>query len=129
MYISPAKAEGRGPMPHATPPLGDTSGGNRSPVVAFPRTRDPERLSPNNLPLQLTSFVGREREIAEVIDLLADQRLLTLTGPGGCGKTRLALKVAGDLAERFEDGVWLVELASLSDPALVPQTVAFALGI
>jgi hypothetical protein len=69
-------------MPDATPPLGDTRGGNSSPVVAFPRTRPPERLSPNNLPLQLTSFVGREREIAEVKDLLTDQRLLTLTGPG-----------------------------------------------
>src|SRR5918997_3430198 len=129
MYLPPAKAEGRGPMPDASPPLGDTRGGNKSPVVAFPHIRAPERLPPNNLPLQLTSFVGREREIAEIKDLLAEQRLLTLTGPGGCGKTRLALKVAGDLAERFEDGVWLVELASLSDPALVPQTVAFAFGI
>jgi predicted ATPase/two-component SAPR family response regulator len=116
-------------MPDATPPLSNTRGGNRSPIVAFPRMRPPERLPPNNLPLQLTSFVGREREVAEVKDLLADQRFLTLTGPGGCGKTRLALQVAGDLVERFEDGVWLVELASLSDPALVPQTVAFALGI
>src|SRR5918997_6726044 len=110
MYLPLAKAEGRGPMSDATPPLSDTRGGNWSPVVAFPRTRAPERLSPTNLPLQLTSFVGREREIAEVKDLLADQRLLTLTGPGGCGKTRLALQVAGDLVERFEDGVWLVEL-------------------
>jgi predicted ATPase len=116
-------------MPDATPPLGDTRGGNRSPVVAFPRTRAPERLSPNNLPIQLTSFVGREREIAEVKDLLTDQRLLTLTGPGGCGKTRLALQVAGDLVERFEDGVWLVELASLSDPALVPQAIASTLEV
>src|SRR5918997_3914016 len=129
MYLPPAKAEGRGPMPDASPPLGDTRGGNKSPVVAFPRIRSPERLLSNNLPLQLTSFVGREREIAEARDLLAEQRLLTLTGPGGCGKTRLALKAAAELAERFEDGVWLVELASLSDPALVPQTVAFALGM
>ncbi len=70
--------------------------------------------------LELSSFVGREREIAEVKRLLADHRLLTLTGPGGCGKTRLALVVAVDLVEEFEDGVWLVELASLSDPDLVP---------
>src|SRR5918997_1610397 len=129
MYLPPAKAEGRGPMPDASPPLGDTRGGNRSPVVAFPRIRSPERLLPNNLPLQLTSFVGREREIAEVKDLLVEQRLLTLTGPGGCGKTRLALKVAGDLAESFEDGVWLVELASLSDPNLVPQAIASTLEV
>src|SRR5918997_2660217 len=129
MYLPLAKAEGRGPVPDATPPLGDTRGGNKGPVVAFPRIRAPERLPLHTLPLQLTSFVGRDREIAEVKDLLVDQRLLTLTGPGGCGKTRVALKVAGDLAERFEDGVWLVELASLSDPALVPQTVAFAFGI
>ena len=61
-------------MPDASPPLGDTRGGNKSPVVAFPHIRAPERLPPNNLPLQLTSFVGREREIAEVKDLLAEQR-------------------------------------------------------
>jgi predicted ATPase/two-component SAPR family response regulator len=80
--------------------------------------------------LQLTSFIGREREMSEVNELLVDKtRLLTLTGPGGCGKTRLALAVANDLVEEFEDGVWLVELASLSDPALVPQAVASALGV
>jgi non-specific serine/threonine protein kinase len=67
--------------------------------------------------------------MAEVKRLLADQRLLTLTGPGGCGKTRLALAVGHELVEEFEDGVWLVELASLSDPALVAQTVAFTLGV
>jgi energy-coupling factor transporter ATP-binding protein EcfA2 len=66
--------------------------------------------------------------MAEVKRLLADQRLLTLTGPGGCGKTRLALRVADGLVEEFKDGVWLVELTSLSDPALVAQTVVFTLG-
>ncbi len=95
-------------------------------MVALPRA--PER-PPGNLPLQLTSFIGRERETVEVGKLLADQRLLTLTGPGGCGKTRLALKVADDLVGRFADGVWLVELASLSDPGLAAQTVAFVLGV
>jgi predicted ATPase/two-component SAPR family response regulator len=95
-------------------------------LVALPRA--PER-PPGNLPLQLTSFIGRERETVEVGKLLADQRLLTLTGPGGCGKTRLALKVADDLVGRFADGVWLVELASLSDPGLAAQTVAFVLGV
>jgi ATP/maltotriose-dependent transcriptional regulator MalT len=73
----------------------------------------------DNLPLELTSFVGREREIADVEKLLAEHRLLTLTGPGGSGKTRLALAVAPRVARDFEDGVWLVELASLSDPDLV----------
>lgn len=84
---------------------------------------------PNNLPLQLSSFIGREREIAEIKRLLSTTRLLTLTGPGGAGKTRLALQVAAEILEDFKDGVWLVELASLSDPALVPQTVASALRI
>jgi predicted ATPase len=77
-----------------------------------------------NLPLQLTSFIGRECEIAEVKRLLCTTRLLMLIGSGGCGKTRLALQVAADLRDEFPDGVWLVDLAPLSDPSLVPQTVA-----
>jgi predicted ATPase len=85
--------------------------------------------SPNNLPLQLTSFVGRARELAMVEELLADHRLLTLTGPGGSGKTRLALTAASAMAEDFEDGIRLVELAPLSDPDLVPQAVASVLGV
>ena len=85
--------------------------------------------SPNNLPLQLTSFVGRVRELAMVEELLADHRLLTLTGPGGSGKTRLALTAASAMAEDFQDGIRLVELAPLSDPDLVPQAVASVLGV
>jgi non-specific serine/threonine protein kinase len=90
----------------------------------------------HNLPLQLTSFIGREGEIASVKCLLQSTRLLTLTGAGGCGKTRLALQVAAELlvgagprACPLPDGAWLVELAALSDPPLVPQTVAAALGV
>ncbi len=82
-----------------------------------------------NLPLQLTSFIGRERELAEVERLLYTSRLVTLTGPGGCGKTRLALQVASLAYAAFADGVWLVDLASLQEPTLVPQLVAQALGI
>jgi predicted ATPase/class 3 adenylate cyclase len=84
---------------------------------------------PNNLPQQLTSFIGREREIADLRRLMDNARLLTLTGSGGCGKTRLALQVAAEALEQSPDGVWLVELAPLSDPTLVPQTVANALGL
>jgi predicted ATPase len=84
---------------------------------------------PNNLPLQLTSFVGRERELAEIKQLLLTTHLLTLTGSGGTGKTRLSLQTAADVLESFADGVWFVELAPIADPALVPQTVATALGI
>jgi non-specific serine/threonine protein kinase len=83
---------------------------------------------PHNLPFPVTSFVGREREVGEVERLLGTTRLLTLTGTGGCGKTRLALRVAADALASYPDGVWLVELAALSDPALVPQTVATAVG-
>jgi non-specific serine/threonine protein kinase len=82
-----------------------------------------------NLPAQLTSFVGRQREIVEVADLLRRARLLTLTGTGGCGKTRLALKVVGDLADAYLDGVWLVDLASLADPSLVVRAVASVFGV
>jgi predicted ATPase/DNA-binding CsgD family transcriptional regulator len=84
---------------------------------------------PHNLPLQLTSFVGREQEMTEVTRLLTTTRLLTLTGTGGCGKTRLALQVAAELGDAYPDGVWLVELAPLADPDLVPQTVATVLGV
>ena len=88
---------------------------------------------PHNLPLQLTSFVGRGQELREVARLLTGPfrgpRLLTLTGAGGCGKTRFALQVAGDVCEAFVDGVWLVELAPLADPAQVPRAVASVLGV
>jgi predicted ATPase/DNA-binding CsgD family transcriptional regulator len=90
--------------------------------------RGPER-PPHNLPSELSSFVGREKELPEVRRLLENNRLLTLTGSGGCGKTRLALAAASELVERFEDGVWMVELASLAEPSLVPQAVAFTLGV
>ncbi len=84
---------------------------------------------PNNLPRQLTSFIGREREIAEIEDLLAKSFLVTLTGAGGSGKTRLALQVAAERLDQYLDGVWWVELASLSEPALIPQALATALSV
>jgi len=85
--------------------------------------------STGTLPAELNSFVGRRRELAETRRLLSASRLLTLTGPGGVGKTRLALRVADQVRRAFPDGVWLVELASLHDPALLPQTVARELGL
>ena len=87
-----------------------------------------ERRS-HNLPHALTSFVGREREIAEVAALLGETRMLTLTGSGGVGKTRLAHQVASGLLDTFPDGVWLVELSALADATLVPKAVAIALGL
>ncbi|NLF15337.1 MAG: tetratricopeptide repeat protein [Anaerolineaceae bacterium] len=89
----------------------------------------PTNAGPNNLPLSLTRFIGREREKGEVERLVATHRLLTLTGAGGVGKTRLAIAVASELCGVFADGVWHVDLAPLSDPALVAQAVATALGI
>jgi predicted ATPase/DNA-binding SARP family transcriptional activator len=91
--------------------------------------RSSPELFPNNLPLQLTRFIGREQAMSEVRQLIRDHRLVTLTGAGGCGKTRLALEVAADLLESFPDGVWFVELAPLSDPTLVPHAVAAVLGL
>lgn len=84
---------------------------------------------PNNLPLQLTSFVGREKEIGRVQHLLSQTRLLTLTGSGGTGKTRLSLQVAAEMLPFYPDGAWFIELAPLADPSLVPQTTAAALGV
>jgi predicted ATPase/class 3 adenylate cyclase len=96
----------------------------------FPPLRSLEHR-PNNLPRQPTPFLGREREVGEVVDLLRrdDVQLLTLTGPGGTGKTRLALQVAADLLDAFTDGVFFVSLAPLDDPALVLTAVATALGV
>jgi predicted ATPase/DNA-binding CsgD family transcriptional regulator len=85
--------------------------------------------SPHNLPTRLSSFIGRQDELAQVRELLHTQRLLTLTGAGGCGKTRLALQVASEFADTCEDGAWLVELDALGDPSLLPQTVASALDV
>ena len=82
----------------------------------------------HNLPMELTRFFGRAPEITQIKELLAEYRLVTVTGVGGVGKTRLSLRVAEDVLDDFADGVWLVELAPLSDPALVAQAIAVRLG-
>lgn len=82
-----------------------------------------------NLPAEVTGFVGRRREIAEVKRLLSESRIVTLTGSGGVGKTRLAVRVAAEVQRAFPDGVWLVPLADLADPELVAETVAATLGM
>jgi predicted ATPase len=101
------------------------------PVTGDKAGADPGSSSrvPNNLPAQLTSFVGRRDEMEEVGRLLGTARLVTLTGAGGCGKSRLSFQVARNLLESYPDGAWLVELAPLSDPGLVPQRVAAVLGV
>jgi predicted ATPase/DNA-binding winged helix-turn-helix (wHTH) protein len=83
----------------------------------------------HNLPAELTSFVGRRKELLDLRGILASSRVLSLTGAGGVGKTRLALRLAHNLLNDFSDGVWLVDLAPLSDPDLVAQTIAAAIGI
>src|SRR6476469_5926809 len=85
--------------------------------------------TPKNLPTPLSSFIGREREIADVKHLISISRLVTLTGPGGCGKTRLAIQVASKVADAYADGAWWVELAALADETLVPQAVAQTLSV
>ena len=87
------------------------------------------RLRLSNLPIDVTSFVGRRRELSEARRLLGDARLLTLAGAGGVGKTRLALRLAAEVRRTFPDGVWLADLAPLQDGELVPQTVIAALGL
>jgi predicted ATPase/class 3 adenylate cyclase len=83
----------------------------------------------HNLPAQLTSFIGREKEIAEIKKALSEHRLVTLTGSGGAGKTRLSLQVTEDVLDSFPNGIWLVELAPLTEPSLIPQTILSAAGI
>jgi predicted ATPase/class 3 adenylate cyclase len=94
----------------------------------FPSVRTTD-ATPNNLPAQLTSFLGREREILEISDLLSRSRLLTLTGPGGTGKTRLSIEVARRAMDRFPDGVFFVPLSPLNEVELVAPTIAHALGL
>jgi predicted ATPase/DNA-binding CsgD family transcriptional regulator len=103
---------------------------NRTPGEAGPVARArPRGRPPDNLPPELTSFVGRGRELAEVERLLSERRLLTLCGPGGSGKTRLALAVAREVAAGFEGGAWWVELAPVLDPGLVARAAAQAVGV
>jgi predicted ATPase/class 3 adenylate cyclase len=94
----------------------------------FPALRSLE-ATPNNLPQQVTSFIGRERELGEIKELLEGTRLLTLLGMGGLGKTRLSLQIGADVLEKYPDGVWFVDLAPIKDPSLVPAVAAQALGV
>jgi predicted ATPase/DNA-binding SARP family transcriptional activator/DNA-binding CsgD family transcriptional regulator len=112
-----------GTFPHSDSPPAGFPPGEEAPSAAGAAS------SRHNLPLARTSFVGRRREKLVIKRLLAMTRLLTLTGTGGCGKTRLALEVAKDLVGAYPDGVWLVELAPLSDPTLIAQAVASTLGV
>jgi predicted ATPase/class 3 adenylate cyclase/DNA-binding CsgD family transcriptional regulator len=97
------------------------------PAIAEPlRSLD---ARPNNLPTQLSSFIGRGEELAELGEALGEARLLTLTGAGGCGKTRLALQIAADALERYPDGAWWVELAPLADPERLGDALATAIGV
>lgn len=93
---------------------------------------DPALFGPtskHNLPSCLTSFIGREDELSEVPKLLGDHRLVTLTGVGGSGKSRLAFEVVAGVVKDFPDGCWVAELAEISDPSLVPGEVATAIGL
>jgi DNA-binding winged helix-turn-helix (wHTH) protein len=100
------------------------------PVTEFPdEAHDRDRGKRSNLTEPLTSFIGRERELVEIKRLLPGKRLLTLVGVGGIGKTRLALQAAAEVMDAYRDGVWLVELGSISNPLLVPTSVAQVLGI
>ncbi|MEP7304448.1 MAG: winged helix-turn-helix domain-containing protein [Acidobacteriota bacterium] len=103
-----------------------------SPPLRSPDAAAPEHLRAmrrHNLPAEFTSFVGRRKELLELPEVLASSRLLSLTGAGGVGKTRLALRLARGLVDEFADGVWLVDLAPLSVPDLVAQTIATVLGV
>ena len=95
----------------------------------FPPLRTSKAILSQQLPMQLTSFVGRDEQLTQVRELLSQNRLVTLTGAGGVGKTRLAVHVAGQLSGDLSDGVWYVDLAPITDPDLVPLTVALALGL
>lgn len=99
-------------------------------LSSFPLSSPPASNKPlSNLPAPITTFIGREKEQSEVIRLITKHRLVTLTGPGGVGKTRLAIKVGEQVLGNYADGVWLVELAPLLDPTFVPRTAAIVIGL
>jgi predicted ATPase/class 3 adenylate cyclase/DNA-binding CsgD family transcriptional regulator len=98
-------------------------------VNEFPSLRVSKAVVSQHLPVQLTSFVGRDAELTQLRELLAQNRLVTLSGAGGAGKTRLAIQLAARLTGEFGDGVWYVDLAPITDPELVPVAVARALGL
>jgi predicted ATPase/serine/threonine protein kinase len=129
--VSAAPSGADMPPGRSTAAPGQATGeGKRTTAAKDARTDEaPASASPNNLPRPVTHFVGRERQIAEVRDWLTRSRLVTLAGPGGIGKTRLALEVAERVLDDYEDGVWLVALGALTDPALATHAVASALGV
>lgn len=98
------------------------------PQIAFVHSPSSNK-SITNLPAPLTTFIGREKEQSDLIGLIAKHRLVTLTGSGGVGKTRLAIKVVAGISKRFPDGVWFLDLAPLNDPELMPNTLAGLLGL
>jgi class 3 adenylate cyclase len=98
------------------------------PPADFPKIKTLDAYR-HNLPAQMTSFIGREKEIIEIKHAINGHRLVTLTGSGGTGKTRLSLQVAAELLDLFKQGVWFVELAPLTDPELIPQTILSVIGI
>jgi predicted ATPase/transcriptional regulator with XRE-family HTH domain len=125
-----AQALGLSPAEVTPPDRSSPPGARASPVLDSAGARAVGAASNlTDLPVPMTSFIGRARELAAVKQRFSSARLLTLTGPGGCGKTRLALQAAAELADKFADGVCFVELAPLGDPRLVPQSVASALGV
>ncbi|MER3420049.1 MAG: hypothetical protein C4290_05790, partial [Chloroflexota bacterium] len=112
--------------------LGATSASIPPAPAALPVDHVPPPLPPRprtNLPMPLTSFIGREPELEAGQRLLATARLITITGPGGSGKTRLALELATRALPKFVDGAWFVDLSAITDPALVPATIAHTLGV
>ena len=106
-------------------PARRANGDGESAATPQPRASVP----PTNLPEPVSELIGRDKELHEIEDLAASHRLVTLTGAGGIGKTRLAMAVARRLMPRFGDGVWVVDFSSVSDPSLVPATIAVAVGL
>jgi non-specific serine/threonine protein kinase len=120
-------ALGTGPVRIASAAKPDTDDAPFAPTVLSHATTSP--ATDNNLPRYVASFIGRDREVERVSELLAGERLVTLVGPGGIGKTRLAVGSADAARNRFAGGAWLVDLAALSDPRLVAESVAATLGV